>query len=235
MIIVLRERRWKTEGDTHARRKPGLGEGKWGGDHQSFLASSLKATSLSLPGMISLGDPTTREHNTIWSSRGSLLEMEKNLAAGDGVVSLICSKPSETKTTRANILAARASSRPSSTLTACLVSSGFSLNLSSTLTTSLFPLSFATPMASVMLTSPGFPRSISLPDAIHHLMTSRWPQQAARQSGVNPLLLGSFTSTLVCILQHLTNTGGVSKASQIKGRVSIFGLQIDVDIRMGQE
>jgi len=39
--------------------------------HQYFLASSLKATSLSLPWMISLADLTWRKHSTIWSSRGS--------------------------------------------------------------------------------------------------------------------------------------------------------------------
>ena len=47
------------------------------------LAADLKATSLSFPEIISLGDPTTRWHSIIWSSRGSLLAMEKNLAAGD--------------------------------------------------------------------------------------------------------------------------------------------------------
>jgi len=35
------------------------------GDHQNFLASSLNAISLSLPGMISLSDPIWRWHNTI--------------------------------------------------------------------------------------------------------------------------------------------------------------------------
>jgi len=32
----------------------------------------------------------------------------------------------------------------------------------------------------------GFPRGISLPDAIHHLMTSKWPPRAASLSGVSP-------------------------------------------------
>jgi len=40
-----------------------LGSGE--GDHQSLLASSLKATSLSLPNMISLSDPIWRKHSTI--------------------------------------------------------------------------------------------------------------------------------------------------------------------------
>ena len=39
--------------------------GGHGGDHMSFLASSLKATSLSLPGTISLSDPTWRKHKII--------------------------------------------------------------------------------------------------------------------------------------------------------------------------
>ena len=34
-------------------------------DHMSILVSSLKATSLSLPEMISLADPTWRKHSTI--------------------------------------------------------------------------------------------------------------------------------------------------------------------------
>ena len=38
--------------------------------------------------------------------------------------------------------------------------------------------------------------SISLPEAIHHLMTSRWPSEATNQSGAHPYLLGSFTLTL---------------------------------------
>jgi len=54
---------------------------------------------------LALVDPTWRKHSTFWSSRGSCEAILKNLAAG-GVVSLICSKPSETKTTRANISAA---------------------------------------------------------------------------------------------------------------------------------
>ena len=62
-------------------------------DRQSLLASSLNAISLSLPGTISLADPTWRKHSTIWSCRGRPLAMEKNLAAGVGVVSLICSNP----------------------------------------------------------------------------------------------------------------------------------------------
>jgi len=36
----------------------GRGHGLHGGDHQSLIANSLKATSLTLPGMISLSDPT---------------------------------------------------------------------------------------------------------------------------------------------------------------------------------
>ena len=58
--------------------------------------------------------------------------MLKNLAAGDGVVvvSSICSNPSETKTTRAKISAARSSYQPSSNLTACLVWAASLLNLS---------------------------------------------------------------------------------------------------------
>jgi len=77
------------------------------GSHILF-ANSLNAASLSLPWMISLPDPTRRWHNTIWSSSGSWVAMEKNLAAGDGVVvSLICCNPSETKTTEANTSAAR--------------------------------------------------------------------------------------------------------------------------------
>ena len=100
-------------------------------DQRRLAARDLKATSLSLPAIISLGDPTTRWHMIIWSSRGSLLAMERNLVAVVGVMTLIWSKPSETKTTRANISAARSSYQPSSTLVACLVSFGFSWNLPS--------------------------------------------------------------------------------------------------------
>jgi len=114
------------------------------GELQCFLASFLNATSLSSPGMISLSDLTWRRHNTIWSSRGSWAAMKKNLAAGVVVVgSLICSNPSETKTTRANISAATSSSKPSSTRTACLVSTGFSLNRSRRVATSVLPFFFA--------------------------------------------------------------------------------------------
>ena len=84
-------------------------------DHMRFSTRDLKATSLSLPEMISLAEPTNREHSIIWSSSGRLLAIVKNLAAGDRVVSLICSNPSETKTTRANILAAAGLYQPIST------------------------------------------------------------------------------------------------------------------------
>jgi len=114
-------------------------------DHRRFWASSLNANSHSLPGMISLVDPTTRWHTIIWSSRGSRLAILKYLAAGDGGVSLICSNPSETKTTMANISAASSSYQPISTLIACLVSAASLLNLSSRLTTSVFPCLFASP------------------------------------------------------------------------------------------
>jgi len=104
--------------------------------------------------------------------RGSLAAILKNLAVDDGVVSLACSNPSEIKTTMANISAAARSYQLSSTLTACLVSSGFSLNLSSRVATAVLPYVLATIMASVFH-SPGFPRSISLPEAIHPLIVPK--------------------------------------------------------------
>jgi len=72
-----------TQKKTRAREF-GRESGHWphGGDDQSLLANSLNVTSLSLPGMISLADPTWRKHSIIWSSRGNRLAMEKNLAAG---------------------------------------------------------------------------------------------------------------------------------------------------------
>jgi len=57
-------------------------------DQRRFSARDLKAISLSLPGIISFVDPTTRWQMIIWSSRGSLLAILKNLAAGVVVVSL---------------------------------------------------------------------------------------------------------------------------------------------------
>ena len=51
-----------------------------GGCHD--LGEILEGLLADLPVMISLADPTTRWHKTIWSSNGSLLEIEKNLAAG---------------------------------------------------------------------------------------------------------------------------------------------------------
>jgi len=161
----------------------------------SLLASSLKATSLSLPGMISLVDPTWRKHSTIWSSSGSRLAMEKYLAAGDGVVvSLICSNPSETNTTRANTSAASSSYQPTSTLITCLV---LAASLESLQQNHHFCLSLLLCHHNgIRRPFPGFPRSISLPEAIHHLIIERRPRAAARQSGVHPSLVGSFTLTL---------------------------------------
>jgi len=73
--------------------------------------------------------------------------MEKNLAAGVVVVvSLICSNPSETKTTRANISAAASSYQPISSRTSLLVLVASLLNLSSRVTISLLrPSSFFWP------------------------------------------------------------------------------------------
>jgi len=59
------------EGAQERRKLQKRGQGKGGGylvkieDHMSILVSSLKATSLSLPEMISLADPTWRKHSTI--------------------------------------------------------------------------------------------------------------------------------------------------------------------------
>ena len=93
-------------------------------DHKSLFASYLNAASRSIIGISSLTDPTTRRHKIILSSSGNFLAMEKNLAAGDGVVvSLTCSNSSETKTIRANISAAASAYLPSSILILCLVSS----------------------------------------------------------------------------------------------------------------
>jgi len=49
--------------------KGGFGVAMWAWaswiDHQRLLASDLNAASLSLPGMISLANPTWRKHSTI--------------------------------------------------------------------------------------------------------------------------------------------------------------------------
>ena len=50
--VVLDQRGWQEEEEEDQDKGVGMG------DHQSFLASSLKATSLSFPAMISLSDPT---------------------------------------------------------------------------------------------------------------------------------------------------------------------------------
>ena len=47
-------------------------------DHKRLFASSLKASSESFPGMISLADPTWRRHSTICNSSGSCLAILKN-------------------------------------------------------------------------------------------------------------------------------------------------------------
>jgi len=215
------------------------------GDHQSLLARCLKAPSLSLLGMISLADPTWRKHSTIWSSSGSRLAMLKYLAAGVVVVvSLICSNPSEKKTIRANVSAAASLYQPPSNLIACLVLVASLLNLSNRVATSVLrlfwaslcvPPLFAAPMTSVLSTSPGFPRSISLPDAIHHLMMLRWPQRAALRSGVRPSLVGSFTLTLESFSSSRTQEVCPPLQAKKKGSPSSRILQIDSNVRMCQQ
>jgi len=72
-------------------------------------------------------------------------------------------------------------------------------------------------MASVKSTSPGFPRSISLPEANHHLMTSRWPSRAALRSGAYPYVVGSFTLTLESLSSSRTQEVAPWRQAKLKG------------------
>jgi len=96
---------------------------------------------------------------------------------------------------------------PNSFLTSLLVLAASLLNLSSRVTTSVSPSFFATPMASVLSTSPGFPRSISLPgdpplDDVKVAITSCMVEWS-------PSIIGGLVHFHPGILQHLTGTGGV--------------------------
>jgi len=118
---------------------------------------------------------------------------------------------------------------PNSFLTSLLVLVASLLNLSNRVTTSVLPFFLATPMASVLSIS------ISLPDAIHHLMASRTLQGSTVEWSLS--ILVGLVHFHPGILKHRTKTGGVSiiAASTKKGSRSIMPLQIDIDVRMCQE
>ena len=96
-----------------------------------------------------------------------------------------------------------------SLLISLLVLVGSLLNLSSRFATSALPFRQAHPMASVL--------SISLPEAIHHLMTSTWPLAAARTSGGTPSLSVSLTLTLESFNSSRAQEVWLSRQEIMKG------------------
>jgi len=75
---------------------------------------------------------------------------------------------------------------------------------------------------------------MSLPEAIHHLITSCWPQYAAHLSGVS-IVAGLIKHDLL-MLQQQTHTQCPSiHTSDHEGSPSILVLQIGIDAGMGKE